>query len=112
MVNQREVQSNKRIDTLVGTVNNQTVGAESLVIIADPARDGKQANYHFLAQEGYEKIATRGKGNTRSSQKSPLQLIMEGVWEGDKNASSRGMTAAQNKGPQAQVKVFTWRVER
>ena len=106
------VQSNKRIDTLVGTVNNQTVGAESLVIIADPARDGKQANYHFLAQEGYEKIVTRGKGNTRSSQKSPLQLIMEGVWEGDKNASSRGMTAAQNKGPQAHVKVFTWRVER
>ena len=106
------VQSHTRIDTLVGTVNNQTVGAESLVIIADPARDGKQANYHFLAQKGYEKIATRGRGNLRSSQKSPLQLIMEGVWEGDKNASLRGMTAAQNKGSQAHVKVFTWTVAK
>ena len=106
------VQSKKRIDIEVGTVNDLTVGAESLVIIVDPARDGKQANYHFLAQKGYEKIATRGKGNRQSSQKSPLQLIMEGVWEGDKNVSSRGMDAAQNKGSQAHVKVFTWRVER
>ena len=104
------VQSKERIDTHVGTVNDRTVGAESLVIIADPARDGKQANYHFLAQKGYEKIATRGKGSLRSPQKSPLQLIMEGIWEGDKNASSRGMTAPQNKGPQAHVKVFTWKV--
>ncbi|MCY3681726.1 MAG: caspase family protein [Gemmatimonadetes bacterium] len=106
------VQSKKRIDIEVGTVNDRTVGAESLVIIADPARDGKQANYHFLAQKGYEKIALRGKGNRQSSQKSPLQLIMEGIWEGDKNASSRGIDAAQNKGSQAHVKVFTWRVER
>ena len=91
------VKSKARIDMLVGTVNDRTVGEESLVIIADPARDGKEANYYFLAQEGYEKIATRGKDNLRSPQKSPLQLIMEGVWKGDKNASSRSMNAPSPK---------------
>ena len=106
-----QVKSKAKIDMLVGTVTNQTVGTESLVIIADPNRDGKEANYYFLAQEGYEKIATRGKGNLRSPQKSPLQLIMEGVWKGDKNALSRSMDAPSPQGPQAHIRVFTWRVE-
>ena len=102
------VESKGRIHKLVGTVNDQTVGTESLVNIADPRRDGREADYHFLAQGGYRKITTRGKGDRRLQ--SPLQSILEAVWEGDKNASLRGMYAPSPNGSQAHVKVFTWRV--
>ena len=104
------VLSNEQIDgRLIGTINDLTVGTESLVVIADPVQDGREADYYFLAQEGYRRVATRGGDDQRLQ--SPLQSILEAVWEGDDNASSRGMEASGTHGSQAHVKVFTWRVE-
>ena len=94
----------------VALIGTKTSGTESLVIIADPARDGREANYHFLEQERYGKVATRGKGVR--APRSPLQAILEGVWAGDENVSSRSARKPATKGPQAHVKVFTWKVEK
>ena len=94
----------------VALISTETAGTESLVIIADPVRDGKEANYHFLAQERYSKVATRSKGD--HAPLSPLQTILEGIWTGEENVSSRSASKPATKGPQAHVKVFTWKVEK
>lgn len=95
---------------LIGEISNRTIGTESLVIIAERVRDGRESNYNFFTQKRYEKIDIPGKYDQGLS--SSRQLIMEDVWDGGKNASFLGMDALQNKGSQTHVKVFTWRVER
>ena len=106
---QRGDSINRKPVVLIGT---RTVGTESLVIIADPARDGdgREANYRFLAEEGYDEIATRGTA-VRTA-RSPLQAILEGVWAGHESVSSRSARTRSTHGSQAHVKVFTFRVEK
>ena len=96
------------IDTkLLGEINNKTLGAESLVVIAEPARDGVEADYNFLAQGRWSRVRTRG---TRVL--SPLRAILEGLSVDPEGAHSRGVEAAiQSNGLQGQVKIFTWTVE-
>ena len=94
----------------VASIGTKTVGLESLVIIANLARDGREVNFHFLAQDPYGEIATRGDGVQPPG--SPLQAILESVWAGEENVSSRSGEIPSTNGSQAHVKVFTWRVEK
>ena len=98
----------RRLD--IGTITSSTVGTESLVIIADPAGDGIEANYSFLAQEGLSVFdrdlerARRGRGGAVS----PLEAVLDGIWRGDGNAAARGLGGP---GARAHIEVFTWTVE-
>ena len=97
--------------TDVVKVGTETTGTESFVIIADPGRRGIDANYRFLAQKPWSQIATRGGNKTirTRTDRSPLQAILEAVWEGKGNISLRSENALPKK--QAHVRVFTWTVE-
>ena len=92
----------------VGRIETATVGTESLVVIADPAGDGIEANYSFLAQEGLERgleFVGRGRGGSGS----PLEAVLDGIWRGDGEATARAMGTAGGSG--AHIEVFTWTVE-
>ena len=98
--------------TALGTISTDTVGTESLVIIVDPADDGVEANYGFLAQEA---VPAGGQGTAvgvglefRGGPASPLQAVLDGVWRGDGNAGLRALGASASR---AHIRVFTWRVE-
>ena len=95
----------------VGTIRTETVGTESLVIIADPAGDGIEANYSFLAQEGLS-VFDRDVGRARGggdAPASPLEAVLDGIWRGDGNVAARSMEADGGAG--AHIEVFTWTVE-
>ena len=97
---------NEKFDPrLLGTINDRTLGVESLVVIAEPVRDGVEADYHFLTQDSYQQVTTRGKG---APMKSPLQTILDGISTDPKGARSRGLDTTV----QGQVKVFSWTVEK
>ena len=90
----------------VARVGTDTTGEESLVIIAEPVRDGIQSNYHFLEQERHAAMATRA---TKEAEASPLRVLMEGLWAGSLVRTRSGGIPAQ--GFEASVGVFTWTVE-
>ena len=93
---------------LVGTITNDTKGEESLVVIAEPARDGLEADYHFLTQESYQHVTTRGADALRTQ----LQATLEAVWAGSNPfRRMRGMRSKLDGDTQTLVKVFTWTVE-
>ena len=99
----------EEIDTqLLGRINDRTLGSESLVIIAEPVRDGLEADYTFLAQDSHADVTLRGRGPI-----SPLQTMLEGMLSADpEDGRTRGFDAvARTAGAQGQVKVFTWTVE-
>ena len=93
---------------LLGTITSDTQGEESLVVIAEPARDGLEADYHFLSQESYRNVATRSDDASRT----PLQATLEAVWAGSKPVRrTRGLRSELDGDAQTLVKVFTWTVE-
>ena len=99
----------RRLD--IGTITTSTIGTESLVVIADPAGDGIEANYSFLAQEGlsvFDRDVDVGRGG-RGGPASPLEALLDGIWRGDGSAAARSMEAAG--GARAHIEVFTWTVE-
>lgn len=100
----------EKIDTrFLGTINDETKGAESLVIIAEPVRDGVEPDYYFLAQDSWTQTRTRGRGG---GGKSPLETMLERISVDPIGARSRGLTASAGAtGAQGQIKVFTWSVE-
>ena len=103
------IQPGEKIDTqLLGTINAETLGVESLVVIAEPVRDGVEADYHFLTQDSYEQVTMKGTLGL----KTPLQTILEGISADPEGARTRGLSsAAGSNGTQGQVKVFSWTVE-
>ena len=85
----------------LGTISNSTTGTESLVIVAERAVDGREANYQFLAQEAYERLGAKG------APASPLQKVLEAVWAGE-GLEARSLTQPSEG---AHMRVFTWSVE-
>ena len=96
----------------LGTINDQTLGPESLVVIVEPVRDGVEPYYGFLVQESWANVVLRGEGGVvlrgPPGPRSPLQAILEEMPGDPEAARLRGLSAT---GPQAQVKIFTWTVE-
>ena len=70
----------EKIDAqLLGTINDKTTGAESLVVIAEPVRAGLEADYAFLAQDSHLYVRLRGLGQ----KESPLQTTLAGMLSAD-----------------------------
>lgn len=102
----------EEIKALLGTVNDQTLGLESLVVIAEPVDTGLEPDYSFLHQESWSNVALRKGGvvfRGRAPIMSPLQAILEVMPENPEAARLRGFKKAG--GPPAQIKVFSWTVE-
>ena len=92
----------------LGAINDSTLGTESLVVIADPVRQGEglEPDYSFLAQEPgniiYKGALPRG----------PVQAALEALWTPD--GDHAGAMTSKGLGPpqkDAKIRVFTWTVE-
>ena len=90
----------------VAQVGVRTTGEESLVIIAEPVRDGIQPSYRFLEQERHEYVSTRGKAGGAS----PLAALMEALWASSEVRTRSGRMPS--RGFEASVRVLTWTVTR
>ena len=100
----------EKLERLLGTINAETLGTENLVVIAEPVRDGIEADYYFLVQDRYEQVAMKGTQRGRGPS-SPLQALLEEIPADPAGARTRGLNAAaQSTGAQGQVKVFSWTV--
>ena len=92
----------------LGAISDSTLGAESLVVIADPVRlgDAVEADYSFLAQEpGTFEV----KG---APPPGAVQAALEALWTPnghEDDLTSKGFDVGQKD---AQIRVFTWTVER
>ena len=98
---------NEQIDTrLLGEITDETVGIESLVIIADPAgeKSGQEADYYFLTQAPHELTHMKGSG----SYASPLEQMLGEIWTDSKDVNTKSLGKAKMN---PQIGVFTWTVE-
>ena len=90
----------------LGEIDSSTIGTESLVIIADPVRegDGVEADYSFLEHDAYVRTSVKGTDHSVS----PLQDTFERLWaDEDYSLGLKGLGRGQDE---AKIIVFTWSV--
>ena len=95
----------EELDQHLGTINDETLGVESIVIIAEPRREGVEADYYFLAQDTWKDVATKGAG-----QRSPFEVLLKEMQKDPASSRTKGFDTART-GSQAQLKVYTWTVQ-
>ena len=95
----------EKLNLRVGTITEDTLGVESLVIIAEPRREGIEADYYFLAQETWKDVTTRGRGA-----QSPFEMLLKEIQKDPESARTKGLKSDRT-GAQAQLKVYTWTVQ-
>lgn len=100
------VSPGEKIAKKLGTINDETLGVESLVIIAEPAEEhyGIESDYYFLTQDSHDLVLTKGKSSS-----SPLASLLGEIWAESDELSTKGLRRDELT---PQIRVFTWTVER